>query len=95
MRRRKQQAPGEPGLEVARDPESREDAAERRRLQQDEDELERRVALGVVESRDIVDARQSTDERGEEEQRERELRDDERRVREHVVQRAPGNALRD
>ena len=40
-----------PALEVTRDPEAGEDARERRRLEQHEHELERRVAIGEVEAR--------------------------------------------
>ena len=46
VRRREQEPAGEASLEVARDAEAGEDAAERRRLEQHEDELERRVAVG-------------------------------------------------
>ena len=51
VRRRQQQPPREAALEVARDPEAGEDAAEGRRLQQHEDELEGRVAGREVEAR--------------------------------------------
>ena len=51
VRRGEQQPAGEAALEVAGDPEAGEDAAERRRLQQHEDELERRVAVREVEPR--------------------------------------------
>ena len=44
VRRAEQQPAGEPALEVGGDAEAGEHAAERRRLQQHEDELERRVA---------------------------------------------------
>ena len=60
----------EAALEVARDPEAGEDAAERRRLEEHEDELERRVAGRIVEAGDVLDLRQAAGERGEEEQRE-------------------------
>ena len=51
VRRAEQQPPGEALLEVGRDPEAGEHAAERRRLQQHEHELERRVAGREVEAR--------------------------------------------
>ena len=75
--------------------EAGEDAAEGRRLQEHEDELERRVAGRVVEVRDVADPRQAAGERGEEEQREDQRRDQERRVDERVVDRAPGDAAGD
>ena len=84
-----------PLLEVARDPEAREDAAERRRLEQHEDELERRVAVREVEAGCVRDPRQPAGEGGEEEEREEQRRDEERRVREDVVQRPPGHAAGD
>ena len=51
VRRAEQQPPREALLEVGRDPEAGEHAAERRRLQQHEHELERRVAGREVEAR--------------------------------------------
>jgi hypothetical protein len=56
VRRREQEPPAEAALEVARDAEAGEDAAERRRLEKDEDELEGRVPGRVVEARHLVDA---------------------------------------
>jgi hypothetical protein len=49
-----QQPPRETRIEVSRDGETREHAAESRRLQKHEDELERRVAGRVVEVRDLA-----------------------------------------
>src|SRR3954454_20270541 len=89
------QPPHEPALPVAGNPEAREDSRERRRLQQDEDELERRVPERKVEARDVADAREAADEGGEEEQREEERRDDERRVREEDVRLPPPHTTRD
>ena len=57
MRRREQVAPGEAGLEVAGDAKAGEDAAESRRLQQDEDELEGGIAAREVEAGDVADRR--------------------------------------
>ena len=54
VRRGEQQAPREAVLEVAREREPREHAAERGRLEQDEDELERRVAGRVVEAGHVL-----------------------------------------
>ena len=85
----------EAGLEVARDGEAREDAAERRRLQQHEAVDEGRVAAVEVEARDRVDAREAARERREEEHREQQRRDDDRRVREEVVGAAPADGARD
>ena len=70
VRRSEQQPLGEPALEVARDAEPGEDAAERRRLKEHEHELERRVARREVEARDLVQLRETAGERGEEEERE-------------------------
>ena len=70
--RRQHQPAGEAALEVAHDPEAREDARERRRLEQDEDELECRVADGKPEAGHVVDARKPTGEGHEEEQGKRE-----------------------
>src|SRR5262249_47771423 len=95
VRRREQQPPREAALEVARDPEACEDAAERGRLQQDEDELEGGVALLVVEPGDVPDPREAAGEGGEEEEREQKRRHEQRRVREDVVQRPPGDAASD
>ena len=78
VRRREQQPPGEAGLEVAGDPEAGEDAAERRRLDEDEAELERRVARLEVEARHLRDLREPARERGEEEEREDQRREEER-----------------
>ena len=94
VRRREQQPAREAGLEVARDPEAGEDAAERRRLEQDEAELERRVAGREVEARHVRDLREPAGERGEEEEREDQRRDEQRRVREDVLQRPPRDARR-
>ena len=95
LRRREQQPPREPVLEVARDAEAREHAAERRRLEQHEHELERRVPVREVEAGDVVDARQPARERREEEEREDQPGQEQRRRREHVVQHAPGDGERD
>ena len=54
MRRSEQEPLAEPALEVPRDPESGEDAAERCGLEQDEDELEGRVAWLEVEARNLA-----------------------------------------
>ena len=89
VRRREEKPPREAGLEVACDSEAGEYAAERGRLEEDEDELERGVPLREVEPAHVVDARQPPGERGEEEERERELRDEEGGIREDVVQRPP------
>ena len=51
VRCREEQPPREPVLEVAGDPEAGEDAAEGGGLEQDEAELEPRVAARVVEAR--------------------------------------------
>src|SRR6185312_13934127 len=72
-----------------------EDPAERRGLEQHEDELEGRVSRRVVEPRHLVDPRQAACERREEEQREDERRDEKRGVREDVVEHAPGHPFRD
>ena len=69
--------------------EAGEDAAEGRRLQEDEDELERRVARWEVEARDVADARQAPGEGDEEQQREHGRRDEQRRVGERVDEVAP------
>ena len=76
VRRREQQPAGEAGLEVARDPEAGEDAAERGRLDQHEAELERRVAGREVEARQLRDLREPARERGEEEEREDQRREE-------------------
>src|SRR5207247_6574842 len=76
------------------DPEPCEDAAEGRRLQQHEDELEGGVALLVVEARHVLNARKPAGERREEEEREHQGRDEQRRVREDVVQRPPSDGAR-
>ena len=76
------QALGEAVLEVTRDPEAGEDAAEGGRLEEDEDELERRVAGREVEARDVRDLRQAAGERREEEERERPASAGRARVRE-------------
>src|SRR4029079_14323403 len=83
-----------PALEVARDAEAGEDAPERSRLEEDEDELESRVAVRVVEAGRVLNLRQPTRKRGEEEQRERHRRQQDRRRREDVLERAPGDAGR-
>ena len=93
VRRREQQPPREAALEVAGDPEAGEDAAERGRLEQHEHELERRVAVREVEagrvarSRDRPPANAVKKKSGKSERR-----DEERRVREDVVQRPPRDA---
>ena len=89
------QPPGEAGIEVAGDREPGEDAAEGRRLQKDEDELERGVAGRIVEVRHVADARETAREGDEEEQREDDRRHEDRRVDERVVDRAPGDAAGD
>ena len=90
VRGREQQPAGEAGLEVAGDSEAREDTDERGRLDQDEAELERRVAGLEVEARQVPDLR-ATREGGEEEEREDQRGEEERRVREDVLQRPPGH----
>ena len=82
-------------LEVASDSESGENAAKGRRLEQHEDELERRVALRVIESGDVLNMRQTTGERDEEEQREDDRGNEKRWVREDVVQRSPRHTAGD
>ena len=82
-------------LEVRGDREAREDAAERRGLDADEPELKRRVAARVLEVRRVLDAGEAARERDEEEQREQDARQEERRVRERVVDPAPGDGERD
>ena len=74
VRRGEEQPAREAALEVARDPEAGEDAAERGRLEQDEDELEGRVAGRVVEAGHVLDAREPAREGDEEEEREEERR---------------------
>ena len=71
IRRGEQEPARKSGLEVARDAEAREDAAERRRLQEHENELERGVTAGEREARDLPHLRQAARERGEVEQGER------------------------
>src|SRR3954452_19500722 len=95
VRGRQQQPPRKAALEVARDPEAGEDAAEGGRLQQHEDELEGGVAARVGEARHVADVREPAREGGEEEEREDERGQQQRRVREHVVQRPPRDALGD
>ena len=95
VRRRQQQAPREAVLEVGGDPEAGEHAAERRRLQEHEHELERRVAGREVEPRHLAEPRQPARERGEEEQREDQRRQQVRRVGDDVVERPPRDGERD
>jgi hypothetical protein len=73
---REQQPPREAAFEVARDAEAGEHSPEGRRLEQHEHELESGVALAVVESRHLPDAREAARERREEEER-KEQRGDE------------------
>src|SRR5215203_6634154 len=80
VRRRHEQAAREPALEVARDPEPGEDAAERGRLQQHEHELESRVPARVVEAGNVAEPREPARECREVEQREEHRRQQERRV---------------
>ena len=94
VRRAEQQSPREPALEVGGDAEAGEHAAERARLQQHEHELERRVAGREVEAGDVAHAREAARERGEEEQREDDRGEQERRVGEEVVDRAPRDRVR-
>ena len=94
VRRRQHQPPREAVLEVGRDPEAGEHAAERRRLQQHEHELERRVAGREVEARHVADVRQPAREGDEEEQREDQRRQQQLRVRGDLLDRAPGDARR-
>src|SRR5919108_4701859 len=89
LRRGEEEPARETALEVARDPEPREHAAEGGRLEQHEDELEGGVAGRKVESRHLVDPGEPAGEGDEEEEREDERWDEERRVREDVVQRPP------
>ena len=56
VRRGEEEPAPEAALEVTRDPEAREDAAERSRLEEYEDELEGGVPGRVVESRHLVEA---------------------------------------
>ena len=89
VRRGEHQPASEAALEVPSDPEAREDTAECRRLEQDEHELERRVATRVVEARHVLHLRQPTREGDEEEEREHQRRQKERRGCDHVLQRPP------
>src|SRR5262249_4376448 len=93
-RRRQEKAPREAVLEVARDAEAGEHTAERSRLEQDEDELERRVPGWVVEARYVLELREAARERGEEEEREDQRRQQERRRREDVLERPEGDTAR-
>src|SRR5205085_12579993 len=95
VHRRDVQAPGEARPEVACDAESREDAAEGRRLEQHEDELERRVAGRIVEAREVLDLLKAAGEGGKEEQREELRRQEDRRVLEQAVERPPRDCERD
>ena len=70
VRRREHQPPREAVLEVARDAEAGEDAAERGRLEEHEDELERRVPGRERRSRDVLELGEAADEGEEEEERE-------------------------
>jgi hypothetical protein len=70
VRRREEEPAREPALEIPGDAEAREDPAERSRLEQDEDELKRRVAGREVEAWHVLDARESAGEGREEEERE-------------------------
>ena len=90
-----QVAVGEADLEVAGDAEAGEDAAEGRRLQQHEDELEGGVAAGEVEAGHVADRREAAGEGDEEEEREDDRRRQEGRVGEEVVDAAPGDRARD
>jgi len=84
-----QQAPAEARLEVGRGREAGEDPAEGGRLQEDEDELEGRVARREVEARHVGDVREAAREGDEEEQREDDGRHQQRRVLERVDEVAP------
>src|SRR5581483_10179384 len=95
VRRGEQEAPREPALEVAGDAEAREDTAEGGRLEQHEDELEPRVAGPVAEARHVAHLLETARERREEEERKGDLREHDRRRRERVVKRPPGDAERD
>src|SRR5581483_9123538 len=81
-------------LEVARDAEAGEDAAEGGRLEQDEAELEAGVAGRVVEARHVAQTRETACERDEVEQREREPGKEQRRVVQDVVDRPPADRER-
>src|SRR5439155_12520691 len=94
IRRGEQQPAREAALEVARDAEAREDAPEGGRLEQDEHELERRVAATEVEAGHVPDPLEPAGEGGEEEQREQHRGKQQRRIREGVVERAPGHPTR-
>ena len=92
LRRGHEQAAREAALEVARDPEACEDAAERGRLQEHEDELERRVAAVEVEAGHVAKPGEPAGERHEVHQREEHRRDEQRRVLEqhrHLPVREP------
>ncbi len=95
LRRAQQQPAREAGVEVARDCEAGEDAAEGRRLEEHERELEGGVAGLVVEVGDVRDARQAAGEGGEEEQRKDQRRKQDGRVDDGVVHGAPGDTARD
>src|SRR5829696_10050367 len=86
---RQHQAAREAALEVAHDAEPGEDTRERRGLEQHEDELKSGVADGESEARHVVHAREPAGEGGEEEERERKTGEQQRRVREVVVQHPP------
>ena len=92
VRGRDEEPAREAVLEVARDREADEDALERRRLEQDEHELEGRVAGRVVEPGQMADLLQTAREGGEEEEREEQRGKEQGGRREDVVQDAPRDA---
>ena len=92
VRRGQQQPAREASLEVPGDAEAGEDAAECGGLEQHEHELERGVAVRVVEAGGVLHLRQASGEGDEEEEREHQRRDHERRRRDHVLEGAPGDA---
>src|SRR5918995_3148085 len=95
VRRREHESPHEAALEVPRDPEAGEDPGECCGLEQNEDELERRVPVREVEAGDLLDAREPAREGREEEEWEHQRREKDRRVRKGVVERPPGDRARD
>ncbi len=84
-----QQPAAEAELEVGRDREAAEDAAERGALAEDEGEDERGVAGAVVEAGHLADRREAAREGREEEERHQHRRQEEQRVREQAVQQPP------
>src|SRR5207244_11695743 len=91
VRRGQEEAAREAALEIPRDREACEHPTERGRLEEDEDELERRVAGGEVEAGHLGNTREAARERREEEEREEQRRQEERGRREEAVELTPGD----